>query len=675
MQDVQRVRSKINFVVAEVNECISDMANQPRLPRKRRRLYLFIVIGVLLASTGAGATDFDYQRLNTDYSANISLAQTGAQNLRQAITTLETLPRSPLNVNVVSQAQHEFGLALDEFEQIDNDLSPLPGIMSIIPVYGAPLGAALHLVAIAVGASQAGVSACAILSTLLKAYQTLQGGLAPGIDKAEWAAIASRFQQVSASLTQVINETSQLQSVDIQFIPSLGKMLATFQKDLPTLQLWLADANSLMGVLPMLLGINTPANYLIELLDTTELRPTGGFIGNIGFATLDQGRLSSVHITDVDLLDKPFEFSGHRIQYPADYRWFSHYLSQGTWLLRDSNLDADFPTAARYSELNYQREGGKVALQGVIAITPALIEQFLEITGPIYVPEYKETVTAQNLIDRIHYHQLGPGIGGSDTVPAPGGHSSLRKQFTELLTEHFFARFRQLPSSMLPRIMQVLIHAFNTKDVQVYVNANAAENVLRQVRLDDSIQSPPGDGLFIVDTNVGGDKANRYITSTLSDKVNIDEHGNAIHYTTITYAWLTPGPIYGRSLYQDYVRIYVPPRATLQTQQGWESQGSGISFGRQVWAGYFTLTFGQSRAIRLTWLVPRAASFDVMGWQYPYLIQHQAGTRWTVLLSVMVPSTCKALDVSGGWVSGKQSELRLNQSFDEDLALSVDYLC
>ena len=38
-----------------------------------------------------------------------------------------------------------------------------------------------------------------------------------------------------------------------------------------------------------------------------------------------------------------------------------------TWRFRDSNLDADFPTAAREGELEYTREGGNVPVQGVIA--------------------------------------------------------------------------------------------------------------------------------------------------------------------------------------------------------------------------------------------------------------------------------------------------------------------
>src|SRR5439155_25240470 len=169
----------------------------------------------------------------------------------------------------------------------------------------------------------------------------------------------------------ITSQVNHLQPADMQLDPRLGKMVATFHKDIPALQTWLDMAVQLLPVAPALLGISTPTNYLIEVLDSTELRPGGGFIGNYGIATFSGGLLASAHITDTYLLDRPFEAAGHSIPYPAAYTWFD--LASG-WSLRDSNLDADFPTAAQYAEQNYAREGGNIPVQGVIAITPTLIQ-------------------------------------------------------------------------------------------------------------------------------------------------------------------------------------------------------------------------------------------------------------------------------------------------------------
>ena len=51
----------------------------------------------------------------------------------------------------------------------------------------------------------------------------------------------------------------------------------------------------------------------LEVLDSTELRPGGGFIGNYGIATFSGGRLTAAHITDTYLLDKDNLTAGHTI--------------------------------------------------------------------------------------------------------------------------------------------------------------------------------------------------------------------------------------------------------------------------------------------------------------------------------------------------------------------------
>ena len=186
-------------------------------------------------------------------------------------------------------------------------------------------------------------------------------------------------------------------------------------------------------------------------------------------------------VTDIDLLDKPYEAAGKYIPYPKEYSWFD--IGSHSWSMRDSNLDADFSIDARYGEITYQTEAGKDAIpvQGVIAITPWLIQNLLKITGPISVPEYQETVTATNLIDLIHFHQLGGKAAGegSDTTHSPDGQSSLRKHFMALLAGSLLGRVRQLASTNLSTLLKLATDSLHTKDIQVYFNDSAAEAFLQ----------------------------------------------------------------------------------------------------------------------------------------------------------------------------------------------------
>jgi len=638
---------------------------------KIKKFYILTLIFLLLCIIGSGVAIAGYQTYDVKYHSYLSLAQVGIKHLQTAVTLMQALPKKPLDAPTVNQAQHEFSAASTTFIQLDNGLKSLPGISTSIPVYGTRLSAALHVLPLAIEISQAGLASCDALDLIISRFHDpLSTG--HGLTMGDFSVIEKDFHQIKGILNLAIKQVNALQPGDLQLDPRVGKIVATFHKYLPTLNASLDEVEKLLAVAPTLLGIQTPTNYLIEILDSSELRPAGGFIGNYGIATLSGARLATAHITDSYLLDRAFVAAGHSIPYPSTYSWFD--LAPGSWSFRDSNLDADFPTAARYAEQNYRLEGGNIPVQGVIAITPVLIEHALVITGPISIPEYHETVTAQNLVDRIHYHQLGPGREGGD-IPSPSGQSSVRKHFTELLAEHFLARVHQLPSSAFPKFLQLLVSSLHSKDLQIYLNATTAENLLQSNQLNAIIQAPANDSLFVVDANISPSKANQFITNTLNDQVTIDANGNATHHTTINYAWKTNGPIYGASLYRDYVRVYVPLSSTLRVQDGWQSHGTTRAFGNEVWAGFFTLSYGQTRTITFIWTVPNAANKDGHGWHYRYLIQRQAGAQWKLNLQVLLPSCAKMTNKWGGLVSSTSNKAVLKQSLNEDTNVGIDYVC
>jgi Protein of unknown function (DUF4012) len=637
-------------------------------PPKRRYVLLGILLFLFLA--GSISSVLGYPHIQTD----LSFAQIGMQHLQKAESLLTTWSKRPSDTQLTNQAENEFASAFMNFARLNNDLAASPGLVEQIPVLGARLNSAQRLVPLAMTLSQAGVTGCGILNTLAAGLHDPLSPQAHGITQSDLDVVSKDVKELKSEFVIATQQVNQLQPGDLQFDARLPKLIGTLHKYLPAVQGWIDTIQQLLPVAPTLLGIGTPTNYLIEVLDSTELRPGGGFIGNYGTATLSGGRLAATHITDVVLLDRPFEAAGHVIPFPAAYKWFDLVSN---WSLRDSNLVADFPTAAQYGEQNYFLEGGKGPVQGVIAITPALIEHALEITGPIAVPEYHETVTAQNLIARIHYHQLGGSAAGegSSYIPASGGHSSQRKRFTELLSEHLLARVRQLPSSDLSKFLLLMVNSLRSKDIQIYFNSDIAENLLHKYHLDAAIQSPVGDGLLVVDANIAPNKANSFIVNTLDDQVTIDSQGNAIHLTTLQYAWTIAGPIYGHALYRDFVHVYAPPGSILLAQEGWQPRGTSNAFNSEVWMGYFDLTYTHTRTITLLWKVPAAAKKDQSGWHYQYLIQRQAGTIWRLNLHIALPSCATLTNKLGGLISNNRQEVALTQSLTENLNVGADYTC
>ncbi|MEO8971782.1 MAG: DUF4012 domain-containing protein [Ktedonobacteraceae bacterium] len=645
---------------------------QKRKKLSRKAKLIVIIMLVLIVGPGIWAAIFAYQTLSTDYHSDMAQTQAAIQHLHNASTQLQTLQKNAFNSAAVTQAQREFAAAESSFTQVETNLASLPSASTLVPTYGGKLASAMRLLPLAIEVSQAGTVGCSILSLLLSRFHDPLNTKGGGLTTADMTTLTANVRQILTIASMAVAQANQLQPADLQLDPRLTSAFATFHEYLPSIQQWMNDAGSLLTVLPSMLGVGKPANYLIEMVDASELRPTGGFIGNYGIASIAGGRFTGAHITDVYLLDWPFHAANKRIAYPSQYTWFSQYLASDSWSFRDTNIDADFPTVARNSEANYRREGGNVPVQGVISITPTLIQQMLTITGPIRVPEYQETVTAQNLVALIHYQQLGAGRQGND-IPAPDGNSSVRKHFTALLAEQFMARIHQITPAQMVKVFQILWSSLHTKDIQVYFNATAAESVLQQNHLGASLQSPAGDGLFVVDTNVAPDKANSLITNTLNDQVVIDSNGDAIHHTTLRYAWLTNGDVYGALVYRDYLRVYLPPDSIVSVQNGWEPHGTSNAFGHKVLAGYYTLVYGQTRTITLVWMVPHAATHVAQGWHYSDEVQRQAGAVWTIHVQIILPANATGMKVSGGLTARGKIEAVLNQSLEQNVIMGVDY--
>ena len=680
----KRVRVRVrrdHHSVGEVNRVPVGESQLIRVRRRKRKSKkCFVLTGILLflilASSGSSLAGYlVYNTYTARYHTDLSLAQAGMQHLQKAQGLITIWLHRPFDAQPIRQAKQECASALKAFELLNGDLQSLPGFARQVPVYGARLSAALHVVTLAIALSQAGVAGSEILNTLITRLQNPLTRQGQGITLSDLAIVTQDVKELRSAFVLASHEANQLQPADVRFDPRVSKLVDTLHKDAPVIQGWLDAIEKFLPVAPALFGVGTSANYLIEVLDSSELRPAGGFIGNYGTATFAGGRLTAARITDVDLLDKPFEAVGHIIPYPPGYSWFD--LVPSSWSFRDSNLDADFPTAARYGEQTYIKEGGSMPVQGVIAITPALIEHAMAITGPIAVPKYQETVTAQNLVARIHYHQLGGRAAGegSDLIPSPDGHSSLRKRFTELLAEHFLARVRQLPPADLSKLLQLMANGVRSKAVQLYFNSSVAENALHRLQLDAAIQAPVGDSLFVVDANIAANKANSFITNTLDDQVTIDKEGNVMHRTTMRYAWTNAGRNYGSSLYRDFVHVYVPPGSILLKQDGWQPRGTSNAFNREVWMGFFTLTYRQSRSVTLVWNAPAETSKGQNGWQYQYLIQRQAGASWKLNFQVMLPACAAVTNTWGGMKSTNRQDERLTQTLDEDLNVGIDYAC
>jgi hypothetical protein len=325
---------------------------------------------------------------------------------------------------------------------------------------------------------------------------------------------------------QYVND-SQLRSIGLGSVVSILQKLDSVAPKLPT---YLGYANSVMSALPELLGITKPAHYLFFDMDSDEMRPTGGFLGNYALITVQNGKLiSGIHLLDTLRLDCP---KGLKFCPPApipqQYAWMNAFPD--SFLMRDANISPDFPASAKLIMQKYQQESGQ-AVDGVFMITPEIIRDILKLTGPLKAEGYDKEVNAQDLQDVIHYYHI---VDRGATTPVNG--NTARKAFDSQLGSLLLHKVATLSASQQGALMKEMLEGFGTKDVQIYLNDTRVESLLSTLHMDSTIPMPSGmDGIMLSDTNVGATYYSRDMEETVKDNITFDSKGNAIHDMTVTY--------------------------------------------------------------------------------------------------------------------------------------------
>jgi hypothetical protein len=652
--------------------------------RARRALFFALAaVSVLIGMTGSlGAlTALDAQATARD-------AMTHARAVEDELRNGDML--SP---DTLQTAQRHLQAIAQDLQRLENN-SLLSG--PLVDSLGA--GEIRHMLAMGaslVMAGQAGVDAALILvphagdlfhglsgATDSSGATDNSGVTSPPLSGADVARIGDDLAAIDRLFRRALAERAFVRDDDLRRFgfASLAPQLRQLDDLAPQVTADLEYARQVVGALPALLGLTEPARYLLLNLDSDELRPTGGFIGNYGVLTVSAGRLQGgVQLHDIYTLDCP-----HGCPYrpvPAGYTWMDVAATQ--FGLRDANLDPDYPQSSRLIMDLFTQDGGP-QVKGVISITPAFAAAIMQITGPILVPEYNRTVTAEDLEDVLHYYHLQGGGGLPGGVPGSAYGTSDRKVIDALLAKNLLAAVAKAPAAQQHALIRVALNALQTRDLQIYVDDTATQQTLANLGLAGEVYTPSGgDSLLIVDANVGVTYANADVTERLTQNVTLDAQGSATHDVTLTYTYAKRSHLYdsvfvaagGGWYYRDFVRVIVPAGAQF-------TSGSGCAWAlvaqaqRAAWGCLFILGASQTVTLHLRWTVPHVvtAGSHQGNQRYQLYLQRQAGNLVTVDTSLSLPANAQvAQPVAAPLVVAGEGKATYSAPLARSQQLTVDY--
>ncbi len=583
--EVQISGEETNAAVVSQDKVSSAPIYELNIPRKRRRTrYWVLSVALLLLLMAAILTPLIMVvSYGVNAYATYNLLRAHAYGGVQHLLTVKTIftgassnPAGIFNPSKLTRARQEIVAAHDDFVQVQILLNTTPLIHTVtqyLPQYG-PEVASVRAV------SQVGIDTTLIgeqvVALALKLAPNLQGPLlssnvhTPLVTASDLTLIGSTISAVMPYLNDIQAQSHNISLQDLPISSNERTQLETVFQLLPQVQNLLQHGQQLLGPANWLLGVDQPRVFLVQTMDRAELRPTGGFTGQYGELSINSGRVGPFSLHDISTVEYTNNSPTVGQLAPSAYRSWWPFEN---WGLRDSNLSADFPTSARIAIAEYKNEVNR-NVDGVISFTPFFIEHILQAIGPIQIPKFNETITAENLEQKLHYYQLdNNGIRKIEIVDhVPPGDPNIRKLFTSAVASVLMDRIRHATPTELLAIGEQVLYDLKTKDLQIYMTNPQVESLLEQYNDAAEIdRSNTHDGLYIVQANVSASKASQYVQTILHDTVKLDAKGGATHTLQMQLVYDQIGPVYGLDTYRDYIRFYVPESAQLLSGNGFDT--------------------------------------------------------------------------------------------------------
>lgn len=364
--------------------------------------------------------------------------------------------------------------------------------------------------------------------------------------------LSASEDDLTRAIAQVDKANQLLGSIDPNRIDP-GYRVAVMEAKEKTASL--QQATSVLGTLakelPDALGFNNPRKYLLLNQNSNELRATGGFIGSFTIFTLYKGKIDEVFVDITQRVDG--QNPRPSIELPAPLAT----IAKGSFGTRDANWYPDFPQSAKTFQKLYEEAGGGT-VDGIIAINPTLMQQLLNVTGPIELPGKGETVTTANFVELTQqYTQV---IDNQKENP---------KEILSELAPIMLDKIMNMPASDTAKVNEVLMSLLASKDIMLYMRDPQLQRAITTLNFAGTMPdvADGGDFLAVIRSNLGARKSSGNTASRITHLAGVNLAGDIESTLTLSYTHqgkdeFPDGPN------KDYIRVYVPKGSTLSAITG-----------------------------------------------------------------------------------------------------------
>jgi hypothetical protein len=338
-----------------------------------------------------------------------------------------------------------------------------------------------------------------------------------------------------------------------------------------------------------LLGVNNDRRYLVIFQNNAELRATGGFIGSYALIDIKKGKISNIEIPTGGSYDTE---GGMKVLVESPQPL---HLVKPIWYFWDANWWPDWRMSARNLMWFYEKSGGP-SVDGVISLTPDVLEDILKIIGPVDLSEKYGVIIDENNFENI-IQEIVEVIGQPEVyedkelatdilsrVATSTEENNIeieeekflrhepKKIIGDLMSEILNKIFNNVNKNLIIELTKVAEENLNEKNILLYFSDSNLQTQVENRSWAGEMKKAPFDYLSVINSNIAGEKTDKVVNNNMSLSVKIMADGSIINKLTIKrYHSGQKGDLFTGVRNVNWMRIYVPLGSTLIKARGFSS--------------------------------------------------------------------------------------------------------
>lgn len=567
--------------------------------KKRRRKWPFVVLGVIVVlAVAVGVSGYTMLNSAKTLKAQANTVMTSVSGIKDQIVGGDYAGAA-----AAAQKIDETASAMQS--EMDG---PLWGLASALPVVGPDIQNVRTVVATLKDASSNALVPLtgALVANPPSALITSEGS----IDVAALSLLLDSLQQAAPVMQRCTDTLSDMTPMNIE---QLEAVMGPAREKIVGINDTFQQANAFAPLVGTLLGVDGERRYLIAAQNSAEIRSSGGFPGSMGILKLDNGAISLDDFATV--YDMLTDTTPSSIQLTE-----GEQALFGNWMMvpRDAGFDPDFPTVANIWAASYKANTGN-SVDGVIGITPCVVQKILAITGPIKLSDGTE-LNGQNATKVLQHDLYWKYLSGT---PSESGNQICDGLFAEAADLSFKNLIGNMNSDTLMKFAGIMTECMANRETMLWLADETDQLTIQEIGWSGSLNTTPeapAVGVFFnlwIGSKLGWylDLNNEILSSTVNADGTVSYEVKTTFTNTVTQQEVYDGGPYIMGKLDGYesgdmipqIYLYAPAGGTITNIN--TSDGSTLSSATQdgleayLW---FRPSMRPSKGISVTYTVTTA---------------------------------------------------------------------